>query len=36
MNFINGFKYAEHKKFCICVDKYKICEGNDYDKIYDA
>ena len=30
---MNRLKYAEHKMFCICVDVYKIYEGNDYDKI---
>ena len=33
-NFINRLKYAEVKKFSICVDVYKIYEGNDYDEIY--
>ena len=27
-------KYAEVKIFCICIDVYKIYEGNDYDEIY--
>ena len=27
-------KYAEQKIFCICVDVYKIYEGDDYDEIY--
>ena len=27
-------KYAEQKKFCICIDVYKIYEGNDHDEIY--
>ena len=35
-NFINRIKYAAHKNFCICVDVYKIYEGNDYDKIYEV
>ena len=30
---MNRLKYAEFKKFCICIDVYKIYEGNDYDKI---
>ena len=34
--FINRLKYAEQKIFCMCVDVYKIYEGNDYDKIYDV
>ena len=34
INFINRLKYAEQKIFCICIDVYKIYEGNDYDAIY--
>ena len=34
INFINRLKYAEQKIFCICIDLYKIYEGNDYDQIY--
>ena len=34
INFINRLKYAEQKIFCICIDVYKIYEGNDYDEIY--
>ena len=34
INFINRLKYAEVKIFSICVDVYKIYEGNDYDDIY--
>ena len=33
--FINRLKYAEQKIFCICVDVYKLYEGNDYHKIYE-
>ena len=33
-NFINRLKYAEVKIFSICVDIYKIYEGDDYDEIY--
>ena len=33
-NFINRLKYAEQKKFCICIDVNKIYEDDDYDKIY--
>ena len=33
--FINRLKYAEVKIFSICVDVYKIYEGNDYDEIYE-
>ena len=29
-------KYAEQKIFCICIDLYKIYEGDDYDKIYEV
>ena len=36
INFINRLKYAEQEIFCICIDVYKIYEGNDYDKIYEA
>ena len=36
INFINRLKYAEVKIFSICVDVYKIYEGDDYDKIYEA
>ena len=32
INFINRLKYAEVKIFSICVDLYKIYEGNDYDE----
>ena len=34
INFINRLKYAEVKIFSICVDVYKIYEGDDFDKIY--
>ena len=34
INFINRLKYAEQKIFSICVDVYKIYEGNDFDEIY--
>ena len=33
-NFINRLKYAEVKIFSICVDVYKIYEGDDFDEIY--
>ena len=33
-NFINRLKYAEQKIFCICIDLYKIYDGNNYDEIY--
>ena len=34
INFINRLKYAEIKIFSICVDLYKIYDGDDYDEIY--
>ena len=34
INFNNRLKYAEVKTFSICVDLYKIYEGDDYDEIY--
>ena len=34
INFINRLKYAEQKIFCICIDVYKIYEGDDSDEIY--
>ena len=34
INFINRLEYAEQKIFCICIDVYKIYEGNDFDEIY--
>ena len=34
INFLNRLKYAEVKIFSICVDLYKIYEGDDYDEIY--
>ena len=36
INFINRLKYAEHKIFCICIEVYKIYEGNDFDKLYEV
>ena len=33
-NFINRLQYAEVKKISICVDLYKIYEGDEYDEIY--
>ena len=35
INFINRLKYAAHKFFCICIDVYKIYEGEVYDEIYE-
>ena len=34
INFINRLKYAEEKIFCICIDLYKIYEGDDYNEIF--
>ena len=36
ISFINRLKYAEVKLFSICVDVYKIYEGDDFDKIYEV
>ena len=36
INFINRIKYAEVKIFSMCMDVYKIYEGDDYDKIYEV
>ena len=36
INFINRLKYAEVKIFSICVDVYKIYEGDNYDEIYEV
>ena len=36
INFINRLKYAEVKKFSICVDVYKVYEGDEYDKIFEV
>ena len=33
INFINRLKYAEQGIFCICVDVYRVYEGNDNDEI---
>ena len=34
INFLNRLKYAHCKIFSICVDIYKIHEGDDYDEIF--
>ena len=34
INFINRLKYSEQKIFCICIDVYKIYEGDDFEEIY--
>ena len=34
ISFINRLKYAEVKIFSICIDLFKIYEGNDLDEIY--
>ena len=36
INFINRLKYAEVKKFYICVEVYKIYEKDDCNKIYEV
>ena len=34
INFINRLRHGEVKIFSICVDLYKIYEGDDFDEIY--
>ena len=34
INFINRLKHSQIKIFSICVDVYKIYDGNGYDEIY--
>ena len=34
--FINRLKFAEIQIFSICVDVYKIYDGDDYDEIYEV
>ena len=36
INITERLKYAEHKIFCLCIDAYKIFEGNGCKKIYEA
>ena len=36
INFINRLKYAEVKIISICVDLYKIYNGDEYDKIFEV
>ena len=36
INFINRLKFTEHKVFCICEEEYRIYEGSDYRKKYEA
>ena len=36
INFVNRLKYAEVKIFSICVDVYKICEGDDFNEVYNV
>ena len=33
VNFINRLKYAEQKIFSICIDVYKIYEGDDFNEL---
>ena len=35
INFINRMKYGEVRILSICVDLYKIYEGDDFDKLYE-
>ena len=34
INFINRLKYAEQNIFCICIDVYKLYQGDDFNEIY--
>ena len=36
INFNNWLKYAEHKKFSICIQVYKIFAGDVFDKMYEV
>ena len=36
INFINRLKNDEHKFFFICIEVYKIYEGDKYNKIHEA
>ena len=36
INFVKRLKYAEVKIFSICVDVYKVFEGDDFHKIYEV
>ena len=36
INFINRLKCAEQKVICLCVEVYKIFDGDDYDKKYEV
>ena len=36
IKFTYRLMYAEQKIFCVCVDVYKLYEGDDYDKIYEV
>ena len=36
IDFINRLKYAEVKIFSICVDLFKLYEGDVYDKIFEV
>ena len=33
---INRLKYAEQKKFCICIEVYQIHESHDYDEKFEV
>ena len=34
--FINRTQYSQQKIFCICIDVYKIYEGNDFNRIFEV
>ena len=36
INFINRLKHAEVKIFSICVDLYKIYNGDEYGKLFEV
>ena len=36
IGYINRLKYAEQNIFCICVDVYRIYEGNNYNEKYEV
>ena len=36
INFINRLQYAGQKICCICMDVYKILQGDDYERIFEV
>ena len=36
INFINRLKYSQQKIFSICVDVYKIYEGDDFNQLFEV